>query len=106
MKEKEANRPTGDHTEEEEIPPEAEEEKGAGEGVTQHQDRQDPLPEETRSPPDLTSLLTYDPFPALTMQSQWENSPTSLMGTEPKQRRSSTSLTTISYSTSTSLVST
>ena len=89
MKEKAANQPNGDHAEEEEALPE--EEVGTEGETTQPQDPQEAhLPEETRSPLDLTSPLIYDPFPALTTQSQWENSPTSLMGTEPKQRRLST----------------
>ena len=53
-------------------------------------------PEETRSLRDPTYLLTYDPSPAPTMRNQWESSPTSLPETEPKQKHSSTSLTTTS----------
>jgi len=81
--------------EEEEVEEEAEEE------ATHPRD-----PQETQSPPDLTSLLTYDPSPAPRMRDQWENSPMSLTAIEPKQKRLSTNLTTISYSTSTSRGST
>ncbi len=79
--------------EEEEMEEEVEEE--AEEEATRPQD-----PQETQSPPDLTSLLTYDPSPVPTMRDQWENSPTSLTAIGPKQKRSLTNSTTISYSTS------
>ena len=47
--------------------------------------------EETQSPLDLISPLTYDQFPVPTMQSQWESSPMSSTEIGPKQRRSLTS---------------
>src|SRR5258708_4959203 len=111
MKEKVASHPNGDRMEEEEAlleeEVEMEEEAEVEEEATQHQDPQEAhQPEETRSLPDLTSLLTYDLFPALTMLNQWGNSPTSSMGTEPKQRRLSTNSTTTFYLTLTSQGST
>ena len=98
MKEKAANHPSGNLTvEEEEVLPEEEAEMEEEE-ATQHQEAH--WVEETHSPPGPTCPLTYDPSPMPTMQSQWENSPTSLTETEPRQKHSSTNSTTISYSTS------
>src|SRR5258707_14496314 len=59
--------------------------------------------EETQSPQDRICHPTYGPFPTPTMRNQWENSPTSLTETEPKQKHSSTNSTTTSYLTLTSL---
>ncbi len=71
---------------EQEMEEEVEEEE---EEATPHPDPQEVyLPVETQPPQGLTSLLTYDPSPVLTMPNQWENSPTSSMAIEPKQRRS------------------
>ena len=93
--------------EEEALQEEEEVEKEAEEEETHPQDPQEAhRPEETQSPPDLTSQLTYDPSPVLRMRDQWGNSPTSLTVIEPKQKRSSTNSTTISYLTSTSQGST
>jgi len=92
MKEKAANHPSGDLTVEEEVLLEEEEAEVEEEEATQGRDPPEVHhPEETQSPPDPISPLTYDPFPAPTMQSQWENSPTSSTEIEPKQKRSSTS---------------
>src|SRR5258708_36955747 len=91
----EDSRPGGEEGMEGEVEEEVEEE------AAHLRDRQ-----ETQSPPDLTSLLTYDPSPAPRMRDQWESSPTSLTAIGPKRKRSLTSLTTTSYSTLTSRGST
>src|SRR5216684_2284475 len=91
-KEKAANHPNGNLTvEEEEVLPEEEAEVEEEEATQDRDLRELRHPEETQSPPDPISPLTYDPFPAPTMQSQWENSPTSSMEIGPRQRHSSIS---------------
>jgi len=89
MKEKAAKRLNGGRSVEKEDPRAEEEEVREGAAI---QDPQGGLPlEETRSPPDLTYRLTYDPSPAPMTRNQWENSPTSLPEIEPKPKRSSIS---------------
>src|SRR5258707_15465724 len=100
MKEKAANHPNGNHMEEVEDLPEKEAEMGEEEAIQDRRPQEAPRPEEPRSPPDLTYPLTYDPSPVPMTRNQWENSPTSSMETELKQKRSSTNLITTSYSTS------
>src|SRR5258708_27302861 len=102
-----ASQPNGDHMVEEEalLTKEARLEEGVEveEEATRHQDLQEAHHlEETPFPLGPTSPTIYDPSPALSMLRQWENSPTPLTETEPKQKRSSTSSTIISCLTSTS----
>src|SRR5258708_5607629 len=99
MKGKAANHPNGNRTMEEEAPPEEEVEEV--EEATQHQEahrvEEAPRAEEDQSPPGPTYPPTSDLFPVLKTRNRWENSPTSSMEIEPKQKRSSTNLTTTSY---------
>ena len=82
---------------EEETLPETGEAKEARQAQGDHQAQEDHQAmeahqvEEDRFPPDLTYPPISDPFPALRTRGQWETSPTSLTGTEPKLKPSSTS---------------
>src|SRR5258708_40123048 len=98
-KEKVPNHQNGGHTAEEEDLREAVVEMEVEE-ATRCQAHQGVHPtEETQFPPGPTCPLTYDPSPAPTMRSQWENSPTSLTEIEPRLRHSSTNQNTTSYLT-------
>ena len=97
MKGKTPKRQNGDCTVEEEDLREVEVEMEE-EGATQDQDHQEGhRVEETQSPRDPTCPRTYDPFPVPMMRNQWENSPTSSTGIEPRRKHLLTNLTTTSY---------
>src|SRR5258708_541091 len=101
MKEKAANQQNGGCTMEEEDHQEAMEEEE--DEATWHQAHQEAhQEEETQFLPGPTCPLTFNPSPRLATRNPWENSPTSLMEIEPKQKRSLISLTIISCSISTS----
>src|SRR5258708_10459671 len=93
MKERAHNGGSGDHKPEEEERLTMKE--GMEEEVAHHRVLQEDHHMEATPPPQgLTYPPTYNPFPLPTMQNQWENSPMSSMGTEPKQKPSLTSSTT------------